>query len=114
MASMNQNPARVVGAPCRDGCFNKVTLEGVDAIFKAFWEIGDCGLQEVYLQKMVVLMPVKKKTTKKIVSRRSCTFVYTVQYNNQTYRVCKGGFLAMHGITEHRVQCAVKKLYTDH
>ncbi|KAG7177742.1 putative Transposable element Tcb1 transposase-like 9, partial [Homarus americanus] len=102
--------ARVLGAPCRDGCFEKVTMAGVDTIFKAFWEIGDYGLQNAYIQRLVDVVPIKRKRTKQEVSRRSSTVLYHVQYNDMKVQVCKTGFCAMHGLGKGRVSNTVKKL----
>ena len=49
-----QVAARAVGEPCHDGCFTKITRPGIDLLFKVFWDIGDSGLQNSYIQKLVV------------------------------------------------------------
>ena len=100
-------PKCVIGAPCCDKCFEKVTRGGVESIFKAFWEIGDYNLQNAYIQKLVETIPIARKRTTAEKSRRSVTKVYTVSYNNQRVKVCLSGFLAMHGIGQKRVNTAV-------
>ncbi|KAK4328322.1 hypothetical protein Pmani_001265 [Petrolisthes manimaculis] len=44
--------ARVIGNPCRDGCFRKVTEEGVNNIFSEFWALGSYDTQNAYIKKM--------------------------------------------------------------
>lgn len=102
--------ARVVGQPCRDGCFDRVTRDGVESIFRAFWDLGDHDAQTHYLQKMMNVIPVKRKRTCADVSRRSNTIEYTVLMNHQPIKVCKKGFVAMHGISNSRTLYALRKM----
>ncbi|KAK8379152.1 hypothetical protein O3P69_019176 [Scylla paramamosain] len=109
-ASHRAMPQRVIGAACRDGCFSKVTMPGVQAIFSAFWAIGDYNLQNAYIQKMVAIMPIARKRTAAEVSRRSISRAYQVTYNNVTTKVCFSGFMAMHGISKRRIDNALRKM----
>ncbi|MPC86215.1 hypothetical protein E2C01_081035 [Portunus trituberculatus] len=36
-----------------------------EIIFKKFWELGDYEMQNVYLQRMVIVQPIKRKRTNK-------------------------------------------------
>ena len=53
--------ARVVGPACNDGCFTKITMPIVNHIHQEFWEIGDFGLQNAYIQKCVRQKDVKRR-----------------------------------------------------
>ncbi|KAK3866123.1 hypothetical protein Pcinc_028321 [Petrolisthes cinctipes] len=109
-ASQRAIPQRVIGAPCRDGCFTKVTQAGVHSIFHHFWGLADYNPQNAYIQKMIDVMPVKRKRTEAEVSRRSVTRVYHVSYNNIRTKMCLPGFMAVHGITKKRIDNAIRKM----
>ncbi|KAK3890068.1 hypothetical protein Pcinc_005983 [Petrolisthes cinctipes] len=109
-ASQRAIPQRVIGAPCHDGCFTKVTQAGVQSIFHHFWGLADYNLQNAYIQKMIDIVPVKRKRTEAEVSRRSVTRVYHVSYNNMRTKVCLPGFMAMHNITKKRIDNAIRKM----
>lgn len=53
--------AHVVGASCHDGWFDSVTRFFIDTIFKEFWDLCDHDMQNAYLQRLVGVVPVKKK-----------------------------------------------------
>lgn len=101
---------RAVGNPCHDGCFTKVTQEGVQTIFSEFWALGSYDSQNEYIQKMVEVIPVQRKRTKEEHSRRSCTRVYFVMHNNIKTKVCKQGFMSMHNIGNTRLTTALGKV----
>lgn len=106
--------ARVIGLPCNDGCFGKVTRHVIEAVFTEFWDIGDYDLQNVYIQKLVQKVEVKRRR-KPIDSAnpgptRTCNLQYTVRYQNTLYNVCKLGFLSMFGLKRRRVENAVKNM----
>ena len=109
-ASQRAIPQRVIGAACRDGCFAKITMPGVQSIFSAFWAIGDYNLQNAYIQKMVAVIPISRKRTAAEVSRRSVSRAYYVTYNSVSTKVCLSGFMAMHGITKKRIDNAIRKV----
>lgn len=104
--------ARKIGPPCacKNKCFQTVTQAGVQCIFESFWALGDFNVQNNYLQKQVVHMEVKRKKTKAEQSRRSQSLVYCVVYKDKNYKVCKQGFLSMHGLTERRVSNAIRNV----
>lgn len=71
-----QMAARAIDNPCRDGCFGKVTQEGVQKNFSEFWALGSYDAQNVYIQNRVEVIPVKRKRTKQEHSNRSNTRQY--------------------------------------
>ncbi|KAK3865670.1 hypothetical protein Pcinc_028734 [Petrolisthes cinctipes] len=103
-------PARCVGAPCRDGCFDKITRPIVDILHSNFWQIGDFGLQNSFLQKHVAQLPVKRRRpvqNPNAARRRSATLQYTLSHCQTRYTLCKTGFLSILGISEARVKTAM-------
>ncbi|KAK3885608.1 hypothetical protein Pcinc_010199 [Petrolisthes cinctipes] len=104
-----QVTARVIGNPCHDGCFRKVTEEGVNNIFSEFWALGSYDTQNAYIIKMVILEPVKRKRTNNEHSKRSNTRYYSVMINNVKIKVCNG-FMAMHAIGTTRLTTALRKV----
>jgi len=40
-----------IGAPCRDGCFEKMGMNNIKAIHESFWGLGDFNLQNAFIQK---------------------------------------------------------------
>ena len=108
--SSHEVAARKVGPQCRDGCFEKVTLEGVKEIFESFWKMGNYDLQNAYIQKLVSVLPIARKRTQAEVSRRSMSRSYHVNINNESIKVCQKAFCSIHGISSKRVQMAIKKM----
>ena len=85
--------ARKIGPPCRDGCFDKVTMPVVEALFKEFWAMGNYDAQTAYLQKLMIPMPVKRRRKSLDETKRTVTIMYNVMYGDSEYHVCKQGFL---------------------
>ncbi|KAG0702767.1 hypothetical protein GWK47_025017 [Chionoecetes opilio] len=101
---------REIGNPCRDGCFAKLGIQVIKDIFTGFWEMGDFNMQNCYLQNLCETLPVKRKRTKQAVSRRSLSRRFSVVHNNVTTKVCRGAFVAIHGLSIKRVVNAITKL----
>lgn len=53
--SSKNMPASCIGAPCKDGFFEKVIRAGVEQLFKALWYLGDNNLQNVPAPKQPVV-----------------------------------------------------------
>ena len=75
--------SKKIGRPCNDGCFNKVTMEGVQAIHDKYWDSGSYDLQNAYLIGCIKLVPIKRKRTTQEVSKRKHNFSYSVTYNEK-------------------------------
>ena len=105
--------ARVLGTPCRDGCFAKVGQDQVKAIFARFWALGNFEAQTNYIIGRVKPKAIKRKRTANVVSRRSTTNQYSVHYQGTDYPICKEGFAAMHGISKRKVEYALSTKKTD-
>ena len=56
-----QVQVRVMGPPCADGWYNKITLPIATLIHREFWAIGNFVLQNAYIQKQVCKKPVKRR-----------------------------------------------------
>ena len=102
--------ARSVGSPCPDECFQKLTHAGVQNIFNEFWALGSYDSQNAYIQKMVEVVPVKRKRVKEEYSKRSNTRQYFVMHNNNKTKVYKQGFMAMHSIGTTHLTTALGKV----
>ena len=100
---------RKIGPPCSDGCFNNLSEETRNAIFKNFWAMGNYNKQNSYISQRKRPVPVKRKYTKKAVSSHM-NYEYSVKYFNRTYVVCRKAFLSLHDISEHRLYLQVKKM----
>lgn len=101
---------RKIGPPCRDRCFDKVTMPVIEALFKEFWDIGNYDGQTAYLQKLMAPMPVKRRRKPADETKRSCTVMYTVMYGSTEHQVCKAGFLSIFGIGKKRASVALSKV----
>lgn len=110
--------ARQIGTPCRDGCFDKVTLPVIRVLFSDFWAIGNYDSQTAYIQKLIHKVPVKRhrpsKTPDNPGQHREFMFDYSVVYQNETFSVCRQAFTAIFGITRKRVACAMRKTTPTH
>ena len=107
--SGKQRSGRKIGQPCKDGCFTKVGQEAINDIFDGFWALGNYDKQNAYLSQRVRSVPVKRKYTKKEVSKR-VNYEYTVKHYEETFKVCRNGFLAMHDLSEKRLLLHVKRM----
>ncbi|XP_064085627.1 uncharacterized protein LOC135200853 [Macrobrachium nipponense] len=102
--------ARKIGPACADGCFEKVTMPVIEALFKEYWGMGDYNAQTSYLQKSMVSVPVKRHRVPAEGSSRTQTALYSVTYGDKRYKVCKKAFMAIFGIGDKRVRVVLKKL----
>ncbi|MPC61552.1 hypothetical protein E2C01_055624 [Portunus trituberculatus] len=110
-----QVQARVMRPPCADGCYDKIALPIVTVLHREFWAIGNFALQNAYIQKQVCKKPVKRHRPVQEPNEarlRSCTLEYTLAYADQTYTICKKGFLAILAVSETRVRTALKAITT--
>lgn len=104
-----QVPARVVGPPCKCGCFDKIGLHKIKEIFSRFWAIGDFNQQNAYLSKFVNSAEVKHSRVKDRPSRQLRRINYAAMHQNNLQSVCRFAFYSMHGITEKRVRTVLNK-----
>ena len=61
---------RKVGPPCRDKCFDKVTMPVVKEIHKNFWNLGSYNEQNAYLGKLIRSNPVKRRRKSVLTAER--------------------------------------------
>lgn len=102
-------PARKIGEPCKDGCFAKLGVDVVEDVFKRFWEIGDYDKQNAYITQRVRSVPVKRKYTKSGQSSR-VNYEYTVKHYDAVHKVCRRGFISIHGINEKRLHIHIQRV----
>ena len=113
-ANKQEVRARAVGAPCSDGCFNKLTRPVIDILFKEFWEIGSFDLQNAFLQKQVRAKEVKRRRkgrdpTTPPRARRG-NYEYVVTHNGVDTVVCAQGFRSIYDLSRRRIETALKKV----
>lgn len=105
--------SREIGAPCRDGCFDKVSLPVVRTLFSDFWALASYDAQTAYIQKLVQKVNVKRhrptKTPENPGKAREFNLSYSVVYQDKTFPVCCAGFTSIFGITKNRVLWAIRK-----
>ncbi|CAL4091729.1 unnamed protein product [Meganyctiphanes norvegica] len=108
---LREMPARKIGNPCncKNKCFEKVTEEGIESIFKHFWAMGDYNMQNSYLTGRIQQMGLKRKRTKSEESKKTCTNIYTVEFKKKIHIVCREAFLSIHDIKKGRTSTALKK-----
>lgn len=107
-------PAKCLGNPCQDGCFEKLGQEAANNIFNDFWALGNFEAQTNYLISRVKATAIKRKRTASVVSQRSTNYQYSVHYRGKDIVGCRDGFLAMHAISKRNVKHAVKVKKTLH
>ena len=103
--------ARQIGPDCGCNlkCFEKIGMNNIRDIFKAFWAIGNYDSQNAYLHAQIRTEMIKRKRTKAEVSRRKVTYEYFVKLNRIDRRVCRQAFLSIHGITKAKLQILLQK-----
>ena len=104
---------RCVGPACRDGCYDKITMPIVRDLHKQFWQIGDFGLQNAYIQKNVSIVAVKRRRPVKNPEserRRKNSRTYHLTYENVRFNLCQKGFLGVLGISETRLRTALSSV----
>ncbi|XP_066951254.1 histone acetyltransferase KAT6B-like isoform X4 [Macrobrachium rosenbergii] len=102
-------PAREIGQPCKDGCFEKLGMGKIKDIFKAYWGIGDYVKQNEYLNSCFSQVPFKRKYTTKPISKREAKIVYSVTHTGVVFEVCRVGFMNIHGIKERKLSWILNK-----
>ena len=86
---MNRNrvPGRIVGPPCKCGCFAKVGKDNIDEIFKQFSEIGIYDQQNSYISKLVSSVDIKSSRIQDSPRRKLRNIKYTVIAKSQAIPV---------------------------
>lgn len=99
---------RVIGPRCPDGCFDKVGNDVVQRVFASYWDISEYNLKNAYLFSRVQTVPCKRKRTERAVSQKKTNYVYTVKDSNNVHKLCRKGFLSIHGISEKKLAYVLK------
>ena len=102
---------REIGAPCRDGCFEKIGINNIKAIHKSFWGLGDFNLQNAFIQKFCVKGVVKRRRIPvrgDTPPRRSCTRSYSFLCGDNVIPVCATAFRSVLSISTKRLHTAVE------
>ena len=104
-----KNGLRSLGPQCKDGCFEKLTVERAVILLNEFWDMGDYNKQNQYLNGCISEVPFKRKYTKEEVSLRPLKTVYTVSHYGINFQVCRTAFLSIHGIKTKRLKILLTK-----
>lgn len=89
-------------------CFDKLNYEQRKRLFDGYWSSCDFNVQSAYLCGCVKTVEVKRRYTQSASSRRSHTRVYYVSKGGISVRVCKKAFLRIHGISNGRLDRALR------
>ena len=114
--NMVKRSERKRGPRCtRDSCSKNArqcrdfTDEECDSIFKEFWGSGDPGKQKTFIQALVDVKDIARKTISPTrQSRRQTTKVYRLKKDGVSQKVCKDMFLNVLGITKWKVNSALE------
>ena len=68
-----QVPARVVGPPCKDNCFDKIGPDKIKEIYDNFWSIANYDLQNAYLSKLVSSTDITKGHVRSVLAKQTPT-----------------------------------------
>ncbi|KAK4326821.1 hypothetical protein Pmani_002678 [Petrolisthes manimaculis] len=102
-----------IGAPCRDGCFEKMGMNNIKAIHESFWGLGDFNLQNAFIQKFCVKGVVKRRRVRvrgDAPPRRSCTRSYSFLCGDNVIPVCATAFRSVLSISTKRLHTAVESV----
>ncbi|CAH1110036.1 unnamed protein product [Psylliodes chrysocephalus] len=90
---------------CKYKCFERVTEEDRVCILKKFNEINDKILRDTYLSGLNSLFPVSRVRTKDgSCHSRTVRNKYTEHLGEESNKVCKKAFCALHGISTKTVE----------
>ncbi|XP_057219379.1 uncharacterized protein LOC130572003 isoform X3 [Triplophysa rosa] len=106
---MVEKQPRVMGARCQSAACVKSSkhhcssIEEADReiIFKCFWEYMNWKEKQLYVRSLVDVIPVQRR--RGLSSRRSSTYIFSLEVGGRKRRVCKRMFLATLGIGEWSV-----------
>lgn len=103
---------RCNGEVCKGFAHNCLDIsdEERQKILNNFYETGSLQLQREYIARHVKERPVKRKTSGKEQSRRTCTFVYVLPKKESEISVCKKLFLNTLCVTEKTVRTVLSKI----
>lgn len=102
-----------IGAPCRDGCFEKMGMNNIKAIHESFWGLGDFNLQNAFIQKFCVKGVVKRRLVRvrgDAPPKRSCTRSYSFLCGDNVIPVCATAFRSVLSISTKRLHTAVESV----
>ena len=94
---------------CALRCYEKVSGEQRRKIFSGFWDTADFNVQNAYICGCVKVIDIAKRyTARGAASHRSSTRVYYVSNGQVSVRVWKVAFLRLHGVSNGRLNRALK------
>lgn len=103
---------RCKGDPCEKSnrsCL-KFTDEEREAIFSAYWKLGNLQLQREFIARHLKKEGKKRKTTTQEKSRRENTLTYSLTQSGRHIQVCKKFFLNTLGISERTARICLEKV----
>lgn len=104
-----------VDCKCKKKCSEQFSEDERRGIFVNFWEMGNFGKQNAYLCGLVHQVQIKQKRPRDgSKSGRVCSYVYNLQHQDRTTKVCKTFFLDTFGMTsDGRVLRALQKIRNE-
>lgn len=90
---------------CRFKFSRKITEDLADDIFKTYWGLGSYEKQRNYICRHVEKSEVNRKTG----NRKTSSYSYFLQDDENNVRVCKQIFLGVSDIEKETVEVAMKK-----
>lgn len=98
---------------CKLRCYDKLSEEERRVIFNEFWAIGDHSKQYHFIVDNIVKMKTKRTVISHGISRRTCTNVYHLPYNQNRpptkLIVCKAMFVNTLNCGDKMIRTALRK-----
>ncbi|XP_063605033.1 uncharacterized protein LOC134780313 [Penaeus indicus] len=94
---------------CKNKCYEKVGVENVNCLFKAYWALKNHDLQSQYINARVHTEEIARPKGKGRETRKKQGRTYTVVVDNVPINVCFIAFLNIHAITDKQVQNMLAK-----
>ena len=94
---------------CHLKCFETVAESQRKRLFEGFWKTANLNIRNAYICGCVKVIEVAKRyTARGAESQRSNSRVFYVRNGRVSTRVCKAAFLAIHAISNGRLEQALK------
>lgn len=90
---------------CPLKCFEKVSGENRNKVFKSFYEIATKNEQDIYLQGQIEVCSVQRRTTNtRENEKRARSYNHFIKIDGKNVKVCQKAFLSIHAVSKQRVQ----------
>ncbi|XP_064079025.1 uncharacterized protein LOC135196261 [Macrobrachium nipponense] len=88
---------------CKNKCYNQVSDENRNMIFRGYYSLNSYDEQNAYLYGLIRRHDIQRKR-QPVSERRTCSYKYYVRIKGKEIQVCKKAFANIHGISDKKIR----------